>query len=312
MTWVDSHCHLQERYVRPTPTAGASGASGFSGDVVAALTRAAAAGVTTVVCVGTDLATSRQALMLADDSRRGGFGGTVRQRDAGGPGGRLPRVWATVGLHPHEAESGTAGVIELLEEAAGSLEGTLVAVGECGLDYHYDHSPRPAQRRAFAEQVAVANRLDLALVIHARSAWDDLFGVLESEGVPDRTVLHCFTGGPVEARRCLDAGMYLSFSGIITFKSATEVRDAADLCPLDRLLIETDSPFLAPVPHRGKPNEPGFVPLVGEAVAAAKRIGPLDVAEASAVNAGAAFGIPPTTLRIGPTPGGNPEPHPDR
>ena len=136
----------------------------------------------------------------------------------------------------------------------------LVAVGECGLDYHYDHSPRDAQRTAFAEQIALAQRHGLALVIHARQAWDDLFDVLEAEGVPERTVLHCFTGGPEEARRCLDAGMFVSFSGIVTFKNAVEVREAAALCPLDRLLVETDSPFLAPAPHRGKANEPAFVP----------------------------------------------------
>ena len=129
-----------------------------------------------------------------------------------------------------------------------------MAVGECGLDYHYEHSPRRAQRAAFAEQIALAHRHGLALVIHAREAWDDLFDVLGAEGVPERTVLHCFTGGPAEARRCLDAGMFVSFSGIVTFKNAAEVREAAARCPLDRLLVETDSPFLAPVPHRGRPT----------------------------------------------------------
>ena len=139
----------------------------------------------------------------------------------------------------------------------------MVAVGECGLDYYYEHSPRPAQRAAFAAQIALAHAHGLALVIHARDAWDDLFDVLESEGVPERTILHCFTGGPDELDRCVRAGMFVSFSGIITFKNAGDVRQAAARCPLDRLLVETDSPFLAPVPHRGRPNEPSLLPLVG-------------------------------------------------
>ena len=115
---------------------------------------------------------------------------------------------------------------------------------------------RPA--RAFAEQIALAHAPRPGLVIHSRSAWDDLFDVLSAEGVPERTVLHCFTGGPAELTRCLDAGMFVSFSGIVTFKNAAEVREAAALCPLDRLLVETDSPFLAPLPHRGRQNEPAL------------------------------------------------------
>ena len=120
-------------------------------------------------------------------------------------------------------------------------------------------STRPAtpSARAFAAQIALAHRHDLTLVIHARDAWDDLFDVLASEGVPERAVLHCFTGGPDEARRCLDAGLFVSFSGIVTFKNAGDVREAAALCPLDRLLVETDSPFLAPVPHRGQAQRAG-------------------------------------------------------
>ena len=146
----------------------------------------------------------------------------------------------------------------------------MVAVGECGLDYFYEHSPRQAQRAAFAAQIALAHRHGLALVIHARDAWTDLFDVLAAEGVPERTVLHCFTGGPDEVERCLRAGMYVSFSGIVTFKNASDVREAAARCPLDRLLVETDSPFLAPVPHRGRTNEPSYLPFVGEAIAAIK------------------------------------------
>jgi TatD DNase family protein len=128
-------------------------------------------------------------------------------------------------------------------------------------------------------------------VIHARQAWDDLFDVLAGEGVPERTVLHCFTGGPVEARRCLDAGMYVSFSGIVTFRNAAEVREAAALCPADRLIVETDSPFLAPVPHRGATNEPAYVPLVGAVVAEVRGVGPEEVAESSALATATAFGL---------------------
>jgi TatD DNase family protein len=168
----------------------------------------------------------------------------------------------------------------------------VVAVGECGLDYFYEHSPRDAQRRAFAAQIALAHAHDLALVIHARDAWDDLFDVLAAEGVPERAVLHCFTGGPSEADRCLRAGMYVSFSGIVTFKNAADVRAAAAMCPLDRLLVETDSPFLAPVPHRGQINEPSYVPHVGEAVAAVKGSAVDEIRESSAAAAARAFGCP--------------------
>ena len=281
--WVDSHSHLQEAYLAgargpgPAPDAETTGDDLLGG----ALRRAAEAGVRRIVCVGTGVETSADAISLAQRSATGGLG----------PG--APGLWATVGLHPHDAAEGTAATLELLERsvASGRASGRLVAVGECGLDYHYDRSPRDVQRRAFAEQVAAATRLDLALVIHVREAWGDLFDVLAAEGVPERTVLHCFTGGPEEARRCLDAGMVVSFSGIVTFRSAAEVREAAALCPLDRLLVETDSPFLAPVPHRGRPNEPSLVPLVGAAVAAAKGLGVPEVARASSENAAAVFGM---------------------
>ena len=126
-------------------------------------------------------------------------------------------------------------------------------------------------------------------MIHARDAWSDLFDVLDAEGVPERTVLHCFTGGPDEVARCLRAGMYVSFSGIVTFKNASDVREAAARCPLDRLLVETDSPFLAPVPHRGRTNEPSYLPLVGEAIAAIKGCTPDEVRERTAAAAAMVF-----------------------
>lgn len=239
MRWVDHHCHLD---------------AATAGDTLA---EARAAGVERVVTVGTDVDDSRQAIALAD-AHEG--------------------VWATAGVHPHEARHGLDGLEPLLA-GAGEGRNKVVAVGECGLDYHYDHSPRAVQREVFAHQVALAHRYDLPLVIHSREAWDDTFDVLAAEGVPERTVFHCFTGGPDEARRALDVGAHLSFSGIVTFKNADDVRAAAALCPLDRLLVETDSPYLAPAPHRGQPNRPAWVALVGDAIAAVQCCAVEDVAD---------------------------------
>ena len=229
MAWVDQHCHLPP---------------GADGD--AQVAEARAAGVTRMVTVGTTLAQSRQMIAVA------------RTHDG---------VWATAGVHPHDAKDGVEGLDELLDLPE------VVAVGECGLDYHYDHSPRDVQAEVFRRQIAIAHRRDIPLVIHTRSAWDDTFAILDAEGTPRRTVFHCFTGGAAEVAECLARGALLSFSGIITFPSGGDLRDAAAACPLDRLLVETDSPYLAPVPHRGRPNRPALVPLVGAAVAAAKGCG---------------------------------------
>ncbi len=194
-------------------------------------------------------------------------------------------MWATVGLHPHEAKHGLDGLEPLLADPK------VVAVGECGLDYHYDHSPRSAQREMFAAQIALALAHDMPLVVHSREAWTDTLDLLRTEGVPDRTVIHCFTGGSDEARRCLDLGAFLSFSGIVTFKGAAEVRAAAALCPLDRLLVETDSPYLAPAPHRGRANRPAWVPLVGERLAHLKNLPPEEIASRTWTNAERFYGL---------------------
>jgi TatD DNase family protein len=247
MAWTDSHCHI-----------------GSEVDALEQIAAARAAGVQRLVAVGTDAAHSAEAIAVA-------------RRHAG--------VWATVGLHPHDATEGLDGITALLDQ--GDEE--VVAVGECGLDYHYDHSPRPVQRSMFAAQIALAAERDLALVIHTREAWDETFAILEAEGVPPRTVVHCFTGGPAEAERALALGAYLSFSGIVTFPSAPEVRAAAELCPLGRMLVETDAPWLAPVPHRGKANRPALVPVVGAAVAVAKGVEVAVVEEATARNASEVF-----------------------
>ncbi len=239
MPWIDDHCHLDRDPVRADE------------QVAAALE----AGVTRLISVGCDVAQSADYIDL---SRRH-------------PG----ILWATAGVHPHDAKDGIGGLEPLLAEPE------VVAVGECGLDFHYDHSPRDVQREVFAAQIALASAHDLALVIHTREAWPETFDILEAEGVPERTVFHCFSGGPEEAQRCLDLGAVLSFSGIITFPSATDLQAAVAMCPLDRLLVETDSPYLAPVPYRGKRNQPGWVPVVGEAVAALKGVAPDEVADAT-------------------------------
>ncbi len=232
---------------------------------LAATDEAVDQGVVGFVTVAVDVADSRQQVRLA--------------------AGR-PDVVATAGVHPHEARHGTDGLEEVLATS------DVVAVGECGLDYHYDHSPRDVQRQVFATQIALAHAHDLTLVIHSRQAWDDTFDVLGAEGPPERSVFHCFTGGPTEARRALDLGAHLSFSGIVSFPSAPEVRAAAALCPLDRLLVETDSPYLAPQGHRGRPNRPGLVPVVGAAVAAARREPVGVVAAATVANTRRVLGPP--------------------
>jgi TatD DNase family protein len=264
--WFDSHCHVQEEYLQ--------GDGAGETDLEPVLARAGEAGIDRLVCIGTGAATSRQAVAVAR---------------ATAAEGSTPRAWASIGLHPHEASEGVDEVAALLARELEANDGAVVAVGECGLDYHYEHSPRHAQRIAFAAQIGLAHAHDLALVIHARDAWPDVFDVLRAEGVPARTVLHCFTGGPDEVEQCLHAGMYVSFSGIVTFKNATDVRDAVARCPLDRLLVETDSPFLAPVPHRGRPNEPSYLPFVGDAIAAVKSCSVDEVRERSAAAAAMVF-----------------------
>lgn len=225
--WIDNHCHISAEE-----------------DLREVVDTAAASGVVAMVCVGTDAASSTACLetAAADD-----------------------RVWATAGVHPHDAVEGTEALRRVVE--AGLLGGRLVAIGECGLDYHYDHSPREVQREVFADQVRMANELGLPLVIHTRDAWEDTFEILRSESMPARTVFHCFTGGPDEAATCLEFGAYLSISGIVTFSSAQDLRAAVLDAPLDRLMVETDSPYLTPVPHRGRRNRPALVGLVGAEVA---------------------------------------------
>lgn len=249
--WCDNHCHLDDERL--------------PGGTDATVERARAAGVARMITVGVDREHSLRQIAIAE---------------------RFEGVWATVGLHPHDAVNGVDTIVDLLDRPK------VVAVGECGLDYHYDHSPRDVQRTAFAAQVQLAHERSLPLVIHTRDAWDDTFDILDAEGTPERTIFHCFTGGPDEARRGLDRGAFVSFSGIVTFKTATALREAALVVPDDRILVETDAPYLAPVPFRGRTNEPAFVPYVGSCLADLRGRDPAQIAWDSLKNAAVAFGLP--------------------
>jgi TatD DNase family protein len=195
-------------------------------------------------------------------------------------------VFATVGLHPHDASKFSVEWPQL--EPLATADG-VVGIGEAGFDLHYEYSPRDEQELAFRAHVALSKRVDRALVIHTREAWDDTFRVLVDEGVPEHTIFHCFTGGPDEARRALDLGAYLSFSGIVSFRNAHDVRAAAALAPADRVLVETDSPYLTPEPHRGKRNEPALVAAVVAALAADRGIPAEDLAARTTDNYRALF-----------------------
>jgi TatD DNase family protein len=248
VTFFDSHAHVHD--------------TRMPGGAAAAIQAARDAGVSGMITVGCDRETSLAAIAVAAEHLD---------------------VWATVGLHPHDAIDGVDTIVDLLDTPG------IVAVGEAGLDYYYDHSPRDTQRDAFAAQIQLAHERRLPLVIHTRDAWDDTFDVLAAEGAPERTIFHCFTGGPGEADRCLAIGAFVSISGIVTFKNAADLRDAATRVPLDRLLIETDAPYLAPVPHRGRTNQPAFVTLVGQCIADLRDVPVADVAAATSANAALAF-----------------------
>ncbi|MGH2768442.1 MAG: TatD family hydrolase [Actinomycetota bacterium] len=247
--WIDSHCHLDSVI-----------------DLPGALQRARAAGVRGMITVGTDLETSRRAVEIAESHEE---------------------VAAAVGVHPHEAAGFSSLDLDELVELAGSKN--VAALGEIGLDYYRELSPRSAQREAFHRQLKAAKELDLAVVIHVRDAHEDLFAILEEVGPPPRLVFHCFSGGPEEAARALALGGYVSFAGNISYKSAGVLREAASAVPPDHLLVETDSPYLAPMPVRGKPNEPALVPIVGAALAAAAGLPVEQVAEETRENARRVF-----------------------
>jgi TatD DNase family protein len=305
---IDSHAHLAEE--------------AYDGDRREVLARAAAAGVEAVVVIGYDASSSRRAIEVA-----GRLPAAV-----GGPRAAAVALYPTAGIAPHHVAEADAAA---LADIRALLDGDeIVAVGEIGLDYHYD-MPRPAQRRLFARQLEWALDLDLPVIIHSREAEDDVIRMLREHGAgaargservelgaaasqpaspedrlsgtdtdalrdpllrvddpgaqPLRGVIHCFTEGPAMAEAAVELGLYVSFAGIITFKSAGELRETAARVPLERTLIETDSPWLAPVPYRGKRNEPAWVLEVARALAALHGVAVDDVARVTAANARALF-----------------------
>ncbi len=249
---IDSHCHLTDER--------------FRDDVDAVLTRAAKAGVGIMLTVGSDLADSREAAALAD---------------------RHPAIFASAGIHPHVAAEAGEGMAEIETLAARPR---VVALGETGLDYHYDHSPRAVQRALFEAHLDLATRLELPVIVHTREADDDAAAVLRAAPPGVTGVLHCFTGGDALLDAALEAGWYVSFAGVITFRNWTGA-DQLRRVPADRMLIETDSPYLAPVPHRGKRNEPAFVAEVCRAAAAVLGEDAGALATRTAANARRLFGF---------------------
>jgi TatD family hydrolase len=254
----DSHAHLSF--------------PGFDDDRAAVIERARDAGVLGIIDIGSGDGTESfaRAVTLA--------------RDHDG-------IWATAGLHPHDARLGSSEVLDDLARAAIGRD--VVAVGETGLDYHYDNSPREDQRRMFRAQVRLARSVDKPVIVHTREADEDTLSILRDEGIGEAGgVVHCFSGGPELARSLLGLGLHVSFSGIVTFSGAIEVRDAARVVPDDRLLIETDSPYLAPPPHRGRRNEPAFVADVARTVAEIRGVTVDDVARITSLNTRRLFRLP--------------------
>lgn len=221
MTLVDSHCHLDDKQ--------------FDRDRDEVVSRALEAGVESLLAIGSgdgppDL---EAAIRVAE---------------------RFDSVWATVGVHPHDAAKCEDATFEVVRRLL--VHPKVVAVGEIGLDYHYNFSPPEKQREVFARQLEIAREAGKPVIIHTREAWEDTFRLL---GSGTEGIMHCFSGGPEEVRQCLDLGFYISFAGIVTYPKAIRVQEAARATPLERILVETDAPYLAPVPHRGKRNEPAFV-----------------------------------------------------
>jgi TatD DNase family protein len=243
---VDSHCHLDDEK--------------FDEDREAVIDRALAAGVDAMLAIGTGNGPPNLecALRLAE---------------------QYPFFYATVGVHPHDAAKTTDETFRRLRDLAAHPK--VVGIGEIGLDYHYDFSPCDMQRAVFEQQLAIAREVGKPVVIHTREAWEDTFRLLGS-GQPG--IMHCFSGGPEEARRSLALGFHLSFSGIVTYPKALDVQEAARITPLDRLLVETDAPYLAPVPNRGKRNEPAFVIDTARRLAALKEIEFDELARATSLN----------------------------
>ena len=226
MTLIDSHCHLDSEK--------------FDADREVVIARALASGVEHMVAIGS--------------------GGGPPDLEAGiRLAERYDSFYATVCVHPHDASKATPEIYRRMEELVKHPK--VVAVGEMGLDYHYDFAPRDVQRDVFVEQMRIARDARKPIVIHTREAWTDTIALLREHWTDAALggIMHCFSGGPAEAEEALALGFYLSFGGIITFPKSTEIQEAARRAPADRILLETDAPYLAPVPHRGKRNEPAFM-----------------------------------------------------
>jgi TatD DNase family protein len=257
MELIDSHAHIQGKE--------------YAGEADAVIARAREAGVEKIIAVGGagDMSSNTEAIALAAS---------------------YPDVYATVGMHPHDAKDVGDGELRKLKEL--TCRSKVIAVGETGLDYYYSHSPHEVQRRVFTRFIHMARETGLPIVVHERDAARDAAELLRREGEGNlRGVIHCFTGDYQAARDYLDLGFYLSFTGIITFKNAEPLRDVVRKLPLERILIETDSPYLTPVPHRGKRNEPAFVRFVAEMIAYAKSVALEEVARVTSHNATALFSI---------------------
>lgn len=253
---VDTHCHLDAEYFPEGPEE--------------TLSRARSAGVTGFVCVGVgSLAQARSAVAIAS---------------------QRPDVWATVGVHPHDAQTCDAELeTALLREAAAPR---VVAVGEIGLDFHYDHSPREQQANVFRRFIAAARELKKPIVVHTRSAPEETLAILEAENARDvGGLIHCFSEDKAFAERALALGFYLSFSGIVTFKKSVAIQEVAAWAPADRILVETDSPYLAPIPVRGKRCEPAFVLHTARFVAGLRRVSLEDLAQQTSENAERLLGV---------------------
>jgi len=247
---IDSHCHLDSEQ--------------FDQDREAVIERALAAGVSHMVAIGTgngppDL---EAGIRLAD---------------------RYEFFYATVAVHPHDASKATDETFQRLSTLA--MHPKVVAIGEMGLDYHYDFSPRDVQRAVFIEQMRIAAEAKKPIVIHTREAWDDTISVIrEHWDTSLGGIMHCFSGGPKEAQQALDLGFYLSFGGIVTFPKALEIQEAARMAPPDRILLETDAPYLAPVPKRGKRNEPAYMIETARKLAALRGVSEQEIAEITTAN----------------------------
>jgi TatD DNase family protein len=264
MRIIDSHCHLERK--------------DFGDERDAVVERARAAGVVHFVAVGSgdSLGNVENAVALARTHRD---------------------ISAAIGIHPHDVARIPPGALERIEQLALE-EPRVVAVGETGLDYHYDHSPREVQQEYFRRFIGIALRARKTLTLHIRHApgadahADARRILVEERGFEVPVVVHCYTSGPVDARAWLDLGAYLSFSGILTFRTAGEIREAAALAPEDRILVETDCPYLAPIPYRGKRNEPAYVVETLKVLAATRQVPVEDVARSTTENAARAFRLP--------------------